>query len=65
MIGILGIGIYVLYYRNKNKEKYKEDSFANIMFLNEYINNSLNNPLDKSIDNSLINELDDSDIKLK
>ena len=41
MLGILGIGIYVLYYRNKNKQKYKEDNMANILFLNEYINNTL------------------------
>jgi cbb3-type cytochrome oxidase subunit 3 len=41
MLAILAIGIYVLYYRNKNKERYNEDNLANILFLNEYINNSL------------------------
>lgn len=41
MLAILAIGIYVLYYRNKNKERYNEDNLSNILFLNEYIYNSL------------------------
>ena len=43
MLAILALGIYVLYYRNKHKMKYKEDNIANILFLNEYITNTLDN----------------------
>ena len=43
MILILGIGVYVLYNRMKNKENIMNENRANILFLNEYINNSLEN----------------------
>ena len=43
MILILGIGIYVLYNRMKNKENIINENRANILFLNEYVNNSIEN----------------------
>lgn len=43
MILILGIGVYVLYSRMKNKENIINENRANILFLNEYVNNSLEN----------------------
>ena len=43
MIFILGIGVYILYNRMKNKENIMNENRANILFLNEYINNSLEN----------------------
>ena len=54
MIFILGIGIYVLYSRMKNKENIVNENRANILFLNEYINNSLeNNKISENKENKL------------
>ena len=60
MVGILAIGIYILYYRNKNKMKYKEDNMANILFLNEYITTTLENTSENTLDNTLENTFDKS-----
>lgn len=49
MLGLLIIGIYILYYRNQNKSKYNEENELNLLLINEYINNSLNNNKDKNI----------------
>lgn len=54
MILILGIGIYVLYNRMKNKENIINENRANILFLNEYVNNSIeNNNIPENKENKL------------
>ena len=56
MIFILGIGIYVLYSRMKNKENIVNENRANILFLNEYVNNSLENQKFDKKEENIVNK---------